>query len=97
MKILVPVEEKNEKTKVFPEFGRAPYFAVVEDGKVSFYENPGALSKGGAGVKAAQFAVDLGVEKVVVKKNPGPNATSALEAAGIGVEVKNVESLEELL
>ena len=97
MRVLVPVDEKSRDAKVYPEFGRAPYFAVIENGEVSFYENPGASAKGGAGVKAAQFAVDLNVDRVVVKKNPGPNATSALEAAGVEIEVKNVEKLKELL
>ena len=97
MRVLVPVDEKSRNAKVYPEFGRAPCFAVIENGEVSFYDNPGALSKGGAGVKAAQFAVDLKVDRVIVKKNPGPNATSALEAAGVEVEVRDVERLEELL
>ncbi|SMO48620.1 Predicted Fe-Mo cluster-binding protein, NifX family [Balnearium lithotrophicum] len=98
MKVLVPVLEKKEDAEVSKEFGRAPYFAVVENEKVEFFENPGASASGGAGVKAAQFAVDLGVDKVIIRKNVGPHAESALKTAGIEVEIKeNLKKLNEVL
>ncbi|RKQ63370.1 putative Fe-Mo cluster-binding NifX family protein [Thermovibrio guaymasensis] len=98
MRILVPVSSKDRNAEVSDEFGRAPYFAVIENGNVEFYENPGASATGGAGVKASQFAINLGVAKVILKKPAGPNAKSALEQAGITVEVREgLKSLKELL
>ncbi|RUM90930.1 MAG: hypothetical protein DSZ26_01850 [Thermovibrio sp.] len=97
MKVLIPVLEKKEDAEVSSEFGRAPCFAVLENGKVEFFENPGALASKGAGVKAAQFAIDLGIDKVVVKKNAGPHAESALKTAGIEVEIReNLKKLNEI-
>ncbi len=98
MKVLVPVLSKSEDAEISPEFGRTPFFAVVEGDKVSFYDNPGASASGGAGVKASQFVLNLGVDKVVLKKPAGPNAKSALEQAGITVEVnESLETLKDLL
>jgi predicted Fe-Mo cluster-binding NifX family protein len=98
MKILVPVLEKKEDAEVSKEFGRAPYFAVLENGNVEFFENPGASASGGAGVRAAQFVVDLGINKVIVRKNVGPHAESALKTAGIEIEIReNLKRLNEAL
>ncbi|SMP06302.1 Predicted Fe-Mo cluster-binding protein, NifX family [Desulfurobacterium pacificum] len=98
MKVLVPVLSKSEDAEISQEFGRAPFFAVIEDGRVSFYDNPGASASGGAGVKASQFVLSLGVDKVVLKKPAGPNAGSALEQAGVTVEVnENLKTLKNLL
>jgi predicted Fe-Mo cluster-binding NifX family protein len=97
MKILIPVLEKKENAEVSEEFGRAPYFAVVENGKVEFFENPACRAPKGAGTKAAQFAIDLGVEKVIVRRNVGPHAESALKTAGIEIEIKeDLNSLDDI-
>ncbi len=96
MKILVPVDSASKDTNVASEFARAPYFAIIDDGKVSFERNENASARGGAGPRAAQFAVSHGVNKVIVKAI-GPNASAALESSGISVEVKNANKLEELL
>ncbi len=98
MKVLVPVLSKDRNAEVSAEFGRAPYFAVVENGDVEFYENPGASASGGAGAKASQFVINLGIDKIVLKKPAGPNARSALEQADVPIEImENLKTLEELL
>ncbi len=98
MKVLVPVLSKDRNAEVSAEFGRAPYFAVIEGGNVEFYENPGASASGGAGVKASQFVINLGVDKIILKKPAGPNAKSALEQADVSIEIReNLKTLEELL
>ena len=50
MKVIIPVDEPSPTSPVCPSFGRAPYFALCEDGGVRFIENPGAQAQGGAGL-----------------------------------------------
>ena len=69
MKVLVPVLSKDRNAEVSAEFGRAPYFAVIEGGNVEFYENPGASASGGAGAKASQFVINLGVVATATLKH----------------------------
>ena len=82
MKIVVPVEAN--KTDVCPNFGRAPYFLVVDQGAGTsdLHENAAAMAEGGAGTKAAQIVVDFGTE-VVIAPRIGENAVTVLKAAGI--------------
>ncbi|WP_457567670.1 NifB/NifX family molybdenum-iron cluster-binding protein [Desulfurobacterium sp.] len=97
MKIAIPVSEASKEAKVV-EFGRAPFFAIINKGNVNFVKNPGSEATGGAGVKAAQFIINEGVEKVILKKPAGPHASSALQQAGITVKVINeLKTLNELL
>ncbi len=71
-------------------FGRAPTFTIVDiddEGRilsVRVVENPGAKAGSGAGIRAVQKLVDLGVE-IVVGPSPGPNAYMALQQAGIKI------------
>ena len=69
MKVLVPVLSKDKNAEVSAELGRTPYFAVIEGGNVEFYENPGASASGGAGVKASQFVINLGVVATATLKH----------------------------
>lgn len=96
MKIAVPVADKRKDAEI-AEFGRAPYFAIIEGENVSFLKNPGSEAASGAGVKASQFVISEGVEKVILKKPAGPHASSALEQAGIKVEIKEIKNLNEIL
>ena len=48
MKVIIPVDEPSPTSPVCVSFGRAPYFALCEDGGVRFIENPGAQAQGGA-------------------------------------------------
>ncbi len=97
MKTAIPVKEKGENPQIASEFGRTPFFAVVEGGQIEFVENPGAKSGGGAGAKASQLLITLNVEKVVLRKPPGPNAKQALEGAGISIEITDSKFLKEVL
>ncbi|WP_297444778.1 NifB/NifX family molybdenum-iron cluster-binding protein [Desulfurobacterium sp.] len=97
MKIAVPVTEDRREAEV-TEFGRAPFFAIIEENNVKFVKNPGSEASSGAGVKASQFIINGGVEKVILKKPAGPHASSALEQAGIEVEVREgLRTLNEVL
>ena len=66
MKIAAPVTQGKDAIDTF--FGRAPFFAVkdTETGAITFEPNPAAQAEGGAGIKAAQAIVDLGVEALLV-------------------------------
>ncbi len=72
---------------VFPNFGRAPTFTVVEveDGKIkkaTVIDNPYASAAGGAGIQAAQLVAEKGAEAVFAG-NFGPNASGVLAQAGV--------------
>ena len=47
MKIAIPVKMNKENAPVAPLFGKAKWFAIVEDGQVNIVENP---AKGGQAV-----------------------------------------------
>lgn len=100
MKVIIPVDEPSPTSPVCPSFGRAPYFALCEDGGVRFIENPGAQAQGGAGLKAAQAAADSGAEALVTVRC-GENAAQVLKAADIriykskdGTALANAAALE---
>ncbi len=84
MIVLVPVNE--DRQSVCPSFGRAPYFYIADScgENPTIAENPAANSESGAGVRAAQAAIDLHAE-VVVTPRLGENAANVLKAAGIGL------------
>ncbi|MBN2251775.1 MAG: NifB/NifX family molybdenum-iron cluster-binding protein [Candidatus Altiarchaeota archaeon] len=87
MKILVATGSGGLKDNVSPAFGRCASYTVVEsaEGKitaVAIENNPFASAAGGAGIQAAQYAVDKKV-KAVIAGNFGPNASDVLTQAGI--------------
>jgi len=69
-----------------PRFGRCRFFLFVdtETGSCEAIENPAQMAGGGAGTKAAQLVAAKNVSAVLTG-NVGPNAFSALEAAGIQI------------
>lgn len=84
MKIAIPVDENQED--VCASFGRAPYFLIhdTETGETAARENPAAQAQGGAGIKAAQFAVDEGAQAVITVRC-GQNAADVFQAADIQI------------
>lgn len=84
MRIAIPVDEN--KVDVCVSFGRAPYFLFhdTETGVDEIKENPAAQAQGGAGIKAAQFAVDEGAN-VVITVRCGQNAADVFQAAEIQI------------
>lgn len=84
MMVLIPVNEDRES--VCPSFGRAPFFYLADScgDDPRIVENTAANSEGGAGVRAAQAAIDLRAEAVVTPRL-GENAANVLKAAGIGL------------
>jgi len=86
MKLAVSSTGRGMESAVDPRFGRCSYFVIV-DTETMEYEAVPNLSVGaahGAGIQAAQLVASKGVEAVLTG-NMGPNAFSALSAAGVQV------------
>ncbi|HIH72402.1 MAG: hypothetical protein PWP49_1641 [Thermococcaceae archaeon] len=87
MRIAVATVEGGLDDFVNQHFGRTPTFTIVdvENGEVKNVKvvpNPGASAPRGAGVQAAQFCIDEGVD-VVIAGQFGPNSAQVLQASGI--------------
>ena len=88
MKIAISSSGKNLDSQIDLRFGRCQYFISVDPETMEFeaFENSGLMASGGAGVQAAQLIAQKGAS-VVITGNLGPNAASALSAAGIKVHL----------
>lgn len=82
MKIAVPLDENKQDVCIV--LARAPYFLFREEGKNEVAENPAASSQGGAGIQAAQFLVDQGINAVITVRC-GENAREVFQAADIKI------------
>ncbi|NPA15714.1 MAG: dinitrogenase iron-molybdenum cofactor biosynthesis protein [Deferribacteres bacterium] len=84
MKVCVTATSAGLGAQVDPRFGRAQYFVFVDTNTMSCESipNPNVSVTGGAGVQAAQLVAEKGAE-VVITGHVGPNAASALSAAGV--------------
>jgi len=98
MKIVVTATESSLDAQVDPRFGRGAQFLIVETDDMSFeaLENPNIAAGGGAGIQSAKLVADKGVQ-VVLTGHCGPNAFSALEAAGIQVIIGVEGSVREAI
>jgi len=81
-----------------PRFGRCDFFVIVdvETDDVEVFENEAKNASGGAGIQAAQFVANRGVD-AVVSGNFGPNAFQTLQADGIEVISGISGTVEEVL
>ncbi|MGM9571651.1 MAG: DUF134 domain-containing protein [bacterium] len=82
MRIAIPLDES--KQDVCTVLARAPYFLFREEGKDTIVKNPAAKAHGGAGIQAAQFLADNGVNAVITVRC-GQNAADVFKAANIKV------------
>ncbi len=67
MKIAVPVKTDKENSAVAPLFGKAKWFAFIEDGKVSIERNS---AQGGAAVVA--WLLEKGVSSLIIQHMSNP-------------------------
>ncbi len=90
MNILLSAAENRLDGPVDPRFGRAQYFIKIntDSNEWEALPNPGINLSGGAGVAAAQFAIDQKVD-AVVSGDFGPNAAGAFKAAGMPLYLYN--------
>jgi len=82
MKIAIPLDENRQDVCIV--LARAPYFLFREDGGDTVVENPAAQAQGGAGLQAAQFLVDSGVD-VLVTVRCGQNAAEVFQESGMKI------------
>ena len=98
MKIVVTADGAGLDAPASRVFGRCQTYVFVETEsmEVESVENPAIDSPSGAGIEAAQFVVEQGVETVVTG-NVGPNAFSVLEASGVPVYILKGGSVGEVV
>ena len=86
MRVAIPVDKKDNVTKVATSFGRASHFVIydIESKESSLIENKAKESKGGAGIVAAQTIVDNKVEALLTPQC-GENAAEVIKAADVKI------------
>ena len=96
MKIAVTSTGNTIDSPIDPRFGRCQFFIFVdqENMECEASENEAVMASGGAGPQAAQFVANKGVEAVLTG-NVGPNAVSALKAAGIKIYIGSTGTVKE--
>ncbi len=85
-KVAVSATGESLEAAVDPRFGRTEYFVLydLENDSWEAIKNPAAYEARGAGIAAATFLVEKGVEAVITG-NCGPKAFAVLAAAGVKV------------
>jgi predicted Fe-Mo cluster-binding NifX family protein len=88
MKIILTATSPSIDSDVDMRFGRGAYFIVVDPETLEWqaHPNPGVGASGGAGSLAAQFAANQHASSII-SGDFGPNAYSALHAAGISMHL----------
>jgi predicted Fe-Mo cluster-binding NifX family protein len=96
MKVAVSSTGKTLDSAIDPRFGRCSWFVIVETEDMSFdaFSNESVALGGGAGIQSAQFIVSKGAAAVLTG-NCGPNAMSALSAAGVKVILGQAGTVRE--
>jgi predicted Fe-Mo cluster-binding NifX family protein len=86
MKVAVSSTGKTLDSAIDPRFGRCSWFVIVETENMTSeaFSNESVALGGGAGIQSAQFIVSKGAVAVITG-HCGPNAVSALSAAGVKV------------
>ena len=82
-----------------PRFGRCPFFILAdsESGKVvEVISNDNSSASGGSGPQSAQMLAEKKVDAVLAG-NVGPNAVTALKAAGIEIYRGGDETVGEAI
>jgi len=98
MKVLITATNGNLDSPVDMRFARAPFIIITDTENIEnaeIIQNPFINQPSGAGITAAQFAVERGVQ-AVISGAFGPNSSMILSSAGIqmitensGISVKN--------
>jgi predicted Fe-Mo cluster-binding NifX family protein len=101
VKLVIPIESfDRERSVIFPHFGRAPEFAVIEisdEGRVisiTSQRNVGEHFGGQGG--AESFVTGLGPDALVVK-GMGPRGLQAFQSNGIAIFTGPVNNVGEAI
>jgi len=75
MRVVVTSNGTDLSAEASPSFGRCLTYVFVDTETMEFeaVANPAANASGGAGIQAAQFVIEQGVQ-AVLSGNVGPNA-----------------------
>jgi predicted Fe-Mo cluster-binding NifX family protein len=86
MKVVVTANGAGLDAAASAVFGRCPTYVFVDTDTMQCesVENPAVGASGGAGVQAAQFILERGVQAVTTG-NIGPNAFGVFQASGVRV------------
>jgi predicted Fe-Mo cluster-binding NifX family protein len=84
MKTLITSKEDNDNALFDMRFGRGAYFCIYDDQtkEVDFIKNEYVDAHGGAGQKASEKSIELGVSKVI-SGDFGPKAKNLLKRFSI--------------
>lgn len=98
MKIAVSASGKSLEDLLNERLGRCEYFLIYDsnDDSINTLENTGRLATGAAGIATASLLSDQGID-VIITGNVGPNAFTALQAAGIQVYTSAVGKIKDVL
>ena len=98
MKIIITANSNKIDQPFNPRFGRAEYFILIdsETREAQAFANPAVNARGGAGPQAVQFIASHKPDAIISGRF-GPNAFSALEAAGIKAYLANGGTVSEVL
>jgi len=96
MKVAVSSTGNTLDSAIDPRFGRCAWFVIVETEDMHFeaFSNESISLGGGAGIQSAQFIASKGATAVLTG-NCGPNAMSALSAAGVKVIIGQTGTVRE--
>lgn len=88
MKVVVSSNGMDLDSPSNDQFGRCPTFVFVDTESMGFEAktNDAANAPSGAGIQAAQFVTDAGVQAVITGR-VGPKASAVLETAGVQVHL----------
>ena len=98
MRVAVSASGQTLLDELNPRLGRCEYFVIVDDvtNDTVAVENTGRLSTGAAGIATAKLLNNHQVA-VVITGNVGPNAFTALNAAGIRVYTSAGGKIQDVL
>ena len=99
MKILISSKGNEVSSMADNRYGRCSYFAVYNDenNTYEFHENTGASSSHGAGIAAAQIAIDKNVD-VLITGALGMKAFQVIDSSNIkAYKFENSKSINEIV
>ncbi|MGC8943039.1 MAG: NifB/NifX family molybdenum-iron cluster-binding protein [Caldisericia bacterium] len=98
MKICLTSTGNNLESFLDPRFGRCNYFVIVDTDTMNFkaIKNDASEARSGAGVKAAQFVINEGVD-VLITGDIGPNAKMSFESSNIKIITGIEGSIKEII
>ena len=101
VKLVIPVERfERENSIIFPHFGRAPLFAVVElleDGSVKSISSVNNVGEHFGGDGGAETLVSGLQPDALVVKGMGPRGLQAFQSKSVAVFTGNVNTVGEAI